>query len=733
LLESPEHDKRAPRSRWPLFLLRLLAFIILVAVFGRSAVDGVVGAVFKNAAEPLDKELPVTVTAFRSGSTIVSELGGRGAGLNCSLPWGIDVIFTPRPDFQASDSGSTRDDPAGSVPVRQRFRQACVFHDLCYRHGLATYGYSQNDCDELLQEQAFRTCIWASRGERRLSACQLDAKKVTAGVKLMGWYDAYRDWGESTYFEFDPNPYRSPRFYATRAVDHPLKASAATPSAEPDQVLLRFENLSGTARLSCLNCADRRDKLDEAIALPTGRQYAAPHLLVDREGRSLFTWLARQAVDTSESCIVVASPGTLLTDTRPDGPGCYDKANRKLGLGQVDLLSSAVQPLLLPEPSAASADLPSVVASGLTRQNGPLEICISRDMRAGQPHEAANRKNGNCHKLLDPAGDPVLPGFRWLGAYQNFPIVRGSRHIYLARSVVTERDNEPAETIRLMDFDVAPQQMPADAPAASPAPELHNVKSFDIADDFDPMLPLTMDPADSRLISAKVVGSWWSRKLERTDDQLALYEINLVADNPQPVDLSVESAPGGGPLHLHETWARRPILVTETVADGQAKTELILSRSSTELVETDRPKAAGTRNVDHVWFEFAVLERPVAPADPPARFRLDRALACTVTYTVLRPDRDRIHPCQRVTKDVSSDRATPATYLQGAQLLAGRFGAGSELALVDRCMAARPPILLRPVGIGAPVDEPSEVASSTLRRLVECRPFGRAERLAQPL
>jgi hypothetical protein len=195
-----------------LYLLRLLALSILLVVFGRSIADGIVEAVYKNAAEPLDKELPVTVTAFRSSGTIVSEIGGRGEGLNCSMPWGIDYFFLPNHGIRASDFSPRQgdaadnirraaDDPASSVPVRQRFRQACVFHDLCYRHGLATYGYSQNDCDELLQEHAFRICVWASRGERRLSECQLDAKKVTAGVRLMGWYDAYRDWGESTYFD----------------------------------------------------------------------------------------------------------------------------------------------------------------------------------------------------------------------------------------------------------------------------------------------------------------------------------------------------------------------------------------------------------------------------------------------------------------------------------------------------------------------------------------------------
>ena len=53
--------------------------------------------------------------------------------------------------------------------VLQRFRQACVFHDLCYRHGLATYGYNQNDCDRILQNAAFRLCIYIRNGSEASS------------------------------------------------------------------------------------------------------------------------------------------------------------------------------------------------------------------------------------------------------------------------------------------------------------------------------------------------------------------------------------------------------------------------------------------------------------------------------------------------------------------------------------------------------------------------------------
>ena len=81
-----------------------------------------------------------TVTSFQSGPEVVSTIGGSGEGLNCSLPTLVNMFFD-----------GSKDENDKRHLVLQRFRQACVFHDLCYRHGLATYGYNQNDCDRVLQ------------------------------------------------------------------------------------------------------------------------------------------------------------------------------------------------------------------------------------------------------------------------------------------------------------------------------------------------------------------------------------------------------------------------------------------------------------------------------------------------------------------------------------------------------------------------------------------------------
>ncbi len=173
--------------------------------------------------------MPVTVTSYPSSSSIVSIIGGRGEGLNCSLPWGVDFLFDPI-------TGPLSE----QYPVRQRFRQACVFHDLCYRHGLATYGYSQNDCDQMLQEQAFRLCFYAGR-KVDFERCQLEGKKVLAGVNY-GGFKSYAGWNTSTYFEFDSNPKRSEHFSAARVISNPFKTADPEHQAhEPLDWIIAFD------------------------------------------------------------------------------------------------------------------------------------------------------------------------------------------------------------------------------------------------------------------------------------------------------------------------------------------------------------------------------------------------------------------------------------------------------------------------------------------------------------
>ena len=202
-----------------------IAAIVAIFLIFNYLPSFIADSVYKNVDDLTDGEMPATVTTFQSGPDVVSTLGGSGEGLNCSLPAVTNIFFDGSKDAQGKRH-----------LVLQRFRQACVFHDLCYRHGLATYGYNQNDCDRILQNAAFRLCTYIRNGSGTGSAtrCQTDSKMVLAGVS-MGGYNAFRGWDRSTYFEFESDPFRSDGFQAVRPFED---TSMRTPPTEQRAALL---------------------------------------------------------------------------------------------------------------------------------------------------------------------------------------------------------------------------------------------------------------------------------------------------------------------------------------------------------------------------------------------------------------------------------------------------------------------------------------------------------------
>jgi hypothetical protein len=759
------------RTKW--WLATTAAVLALLYVFAAQITDFAVDSIYKNAAEPLDKELPVTVTSFRSAANVVSTIGGMGEGINCSMPPGIDMVFRRR-------AGA----PETSVPVRQRFRQACVFHDLCYRHGLATYGYTQNDCDELLQEHALRICISVSL-QPVLSECQLDAKKVAAGVKV-GGFKAFQGWGRSTYYEFDPNPYRSIRFSAVRVIDHPFKAELPKLRDEPDQLLLKFGVLRGGVRLTCVNCADRptsQDEFDNADAweasrdvglrkpeltgfiksrkmnsersvwLPASRLYSAPRVVPNGPGRQLLVWAIRQSIDNSESCIIAADPRRLLTDLRPFDDGCVNAFNHRMDFTQVDLLSSAPQVSIVPDPGSDQA-LPSVVATGLTAQRPSqnLELCVSRNVRRLAANDPKEQRR--CHLLRDTEGQPVSGVMRF-EAFQNFPIVRGNRHIYLSRTMTSAATGESVDVGRVIELEIENRHLPNNEPPQTAITFTH--RQFEISDIYDPMLPITFDPDDLKMIGVRVSRTRLAYWLGLPEGTVEFFQTDLGAAPPEPMfkpsknlkaikpaKMPIKSK-SGSLLELHASWARRPIHVVESASSGSGRNvQLILSRSAATPITQEAPREPKGKDAktssdsdlsDHVQFEFAILERSEPPSGAVTEFRLVRGLACTVDYTVKRQDTDRVVPCRRTVRMVGNERATPATMLQGAQLLSGRFAKGdsTSLAIMDTCLASSP-IVIQPPGIGEKQSPDVPPASnSNLLREMNCRPIDTPESLARAM
>lgn len=215
-----------------IFALCILVLLFDLRYFGRFAADHILA----NAVRPAGREMPATSGAMLYRSGDIQIVGGMGRGLSCSLPWILDRLA-----FPTSSEWS---------PIGLRVRQACVYHDYCYRHGAATYGYTQADCDFALQVQAFRICKFIE-SERTLDAkdrasegdCMRDARLVTLGVRIGGsdsfltldersvppFSDVGRNGSEknaSTFFEFDPYPARTSGYTVYRIADAPPCAAA---------------------------------------------------------------------------------------------------------------------------------------------------------------------------------------------------------------------------------------------------------------------------------------------------------------------------------------------------------------------------------------------------------------------------------------------------------------------------------------------------------------------------
>lgn len=167
--------------------------------------DYSVSKIYPNLDLPFDNEAPPTFRSYPSSSITEAIIGGRGRGIDCSIPGSASLFFHK---------------VVKSAGVNLHFRQACAMHDLCYRHGFATYGYSQQDCDRQLQESAFRLCRQIFQEDKTdvtdsFKLCETEAKKVYFGV-IMGGAGSFMPAGRSTYFEYDPMPERASDYVVAR-------------------------------------------------------------------------------------------------------------------------------------------------------------------------------------------------------------------------------------------------------------------------------------------------------------------------------------------------------------------------------------------------------------------------------------------------------------------------------------------------------------------------------------
>ena len=118
---------------------------------------------------------PITLVLLVVGcaSTSTAPRCGGSQPLGCSIPAAV-LIVSEDYDRQAD-----------------KFHQACVTHDLCYRHGAATYGMTRPDCDTEFYENMKAACSgYKGLGvldPAEFAKCQLAASET---------YEAVRQYGE---------------------------------------------------------------------------------------------------------------------------------------------------------------------------------------------------------------------------------------------------------------------------------------------------------------------------------------------------------------------------------------------------------------------------------------------------------------------------------------------------------------------------------------------------------
>lgn len=315
--------------------------IAAVVVLGHlpEMASGAADYLLTNASAPSDREMPPTAHGFSYAATDIQVVGGQGLELGCSIPaWIERNVMPPR---------------KGHASILLRMRQACVFHDYCYRHGAATYNYGQADCDYMLLEQAYRTCRFIN-GDKNASQCIADAREVLLGVRLGGRnsfkradYKAnerdivgdtkcrvgnglFDDHCTSSYFEYDPYPVRSRKYVVYRLADTPVPWRAAGILAKSLYVFeirpggTRVTLVAWNANLKVAHCAGyvlpgSFDALNVAPIVVASKENG---IIVDR-----FIWWHRYDLDRTGGRLATLAPAhAVLDDWQLIFPGAYEFA-----------------------------------------------------------------------------------------------------------------------------------------------------------------------------------------------------------------------------------------------------------------------------------------------------------------------------------------------------------------------------------------------------------------------
>ncbi|HXD75984.1 MAG TPA: hypothetical protein VN628_19705 [Vicinamibacterales bacterium] len=496
--------------------------------------------------EPWSRENAPTVTTFLPSSDIRAIIGGRGEGVDCSIPRLAESAMF--------DKGTGAD-------VALAFRQSCVFHDFCYRHGHATYGYTKTDCDVLLQEYAYRLCRQGyGDPDPGQEACRERARVILLGVTLFG-AENFAHGHNSTYFEFDAFPFRADDYVTARLV----RENSA--SAVPGTSLMEFSRLwwfsfkDGwmTIRSRAAGAAQ-----NASATLPFLREKVPVPPAVVRGGHGdRFTWIARRSLANSGITIFGAearSPEAVadvlrphMGDTPSENTGCGLKDSAWTGdfaRLEFDCSSSLTKVVALECPDGTTRSLVLTaghMATRYTTQRAKTEaLCAdtAHDLLLAPTQLKAAPLRQNTYWF---AQDDLIAGHFTAASPWDVVVFGRGHHGDADSGTLTGADYRNSTMVKLWSVDSANE----------PAPQV-----VAIPQRFEPLAPFRADgDAVDRLLSIHSTCSEHEQcNLEATEWQ------------PQNHWDAVTSA-----LPITHDWLRQPAQVLQSRA-GDGGDRLILSR-----------------------------------------------------------------------------------------------------------------------------------------------------------
>jgi hypothetical protein len=115
--------------------------------------------------------IPVLLVVGCASTTATPPCGGTQP-LGCSIP---AAVLVASKDYEAQ---------------ADKFHNACVTHDLCYRHGEATYGVTRKECDVEFYDNMKAACSgFKGLGvldPEEFAKCQFAAKQNYEAVRTHG-------------------------------------------------------------------------------------------------------------------------------------------------------------------------------------------------------------------------------------------------------------------------------------------------------------------------------------------------------------------------------------------------------------------------------------------------------------------------------------------------------------------------------------------------------------------